>query len=239
MGNFPASAYRIFHLALPRKMTAECLVPPSVGESRCTINIVERFLEAGISNITRSIAGETQVTTGRTAFGLAAYATSRRRTLPSGAVVMSVPLNTLAEKTDSETGEITITQAAAWVQVIFPHEVEIEVGSHMLLTGKWAAGKQRGVAPDGTTLFWNDTLYVKEWAVTGKAEYQRLASERVAQAAVVEVEDIPMFAPPSGQSAEAKLAKALVAGEEPHAAVRSTRGKGRKAEDVLLDIEDI
>lgn len=224
-------------------MTAECLVPPKVGESRCTINtIVERFLEAGISNITRDEAGETQVTTGRTAFGLAAYATSRRRTLPSGAVVMSVPLNTLAEKTDSETGEITITQAAAWVQVIFPHAVEIGVGDHMLLTGKWAAGKQRGVAPDGTTLFWNDTLYVKEWAVTGKAEYQRLASERMAQAAVVEVQDIPMFPAsgfPFGQSVEAKLAKALEAGEEPHAAVRSTRGKGRKAKDVLLDIEDI
>jgi hypothetical protein len=91
---------------------------------------------------------------------------------------MSVPLNTLAEKTDSETGEITTTQAATWVQVIFPHAVEIEVGSHMLLTGKWAAGKERGVDPaTGIKLFWNDTLYVSEWAVTGKAEYQRLASE--------------------------------------------------------------
>jgi pantoate kinase len=53
------------------------------------------------------------------------------------------------------------------------------------------------------------------------------------------VEDIPMFAPPGfpfGQSAAAGLAKALEAGEEPRAAVRSTR---RKAEDVLVSIEDI
>lgn len=218
----PHACLPYFHFSTAAQNDCGVLSPPTGGESGAIIaTIVEKFIEAGISNITRNTEGEACQTTGRTAFGLAAYATSRRRVLPTGAVAMSIPLN--RQVTDPETGEIAAT--VEWVQVVFPHAIEIGVGDHVMAIGRWAAGKQRGVAPDGTALFWNDSLYVSEWAVTGKAEYQRLASERVAQATVVEVEDIPMFAPPTG--------------EEPRAAVRSTRGKGRKAEDVLGSIEDI
>ena len=153
--------------------------------------LVEKFAAVGIYNRSKSDTGESQRTTGRGQTSLAAYATSRFRVLPSGAVSYSVPLNSFTQNTDPETGEVERVEHVEWVQVVFPHAVSLGAGDHLLAIGQWVPGKQRGIAEDGTAVFWNDTFYAREWAITPKQE--KPASATVTE--VTEVAPAPVAAP--------------------------------------------
>jgi len=151
--------------------------------------LVEKFAAVGIHNHSKDAEGNPQRTTGRGATSLAAYFTSRFRVLPSGAVSYSIPLNSFTQVVDEETGEVLErTEHVQWVQVVFPHPISAAAGDHLLAIGRWQAGKQRGVSEDGTAVFWNDTFYASEWAITPK-----LAQPAAPTATVTETMDMPQL----------------------------------------------
>lgn len=198
--------------------------------------IVEQFAAVGIFNRSKSEAGESQRTTGRGQTSLAAYFTGRFRVLPSGAVSYSIPLNSFTQVVDEETGEvISRTEHVEWVQVVFPHPITAAPGDHLLAIGQWQAGKQRGIAEDGTAVFWNDTLYVKEWAITPKPA-KPAVEPTVTVTSVTEVPKLEGF--PFGQHVSDELAEELAAGTPAKEAVRKART--RKAQKPVFDtLEDV